>query len=375
MSDGLNDHVGSLIANNPADTGKVEPTGDGSLFDQGDQLLEEPLEVNDDLPGLDDDMDHGAPDMGTTVPESSTDDGDGENDLDALRTELERVKAESSGRLNDLASLREERRQFSENLEEMRKMFVEQSKAAAEAERQRKVEEELETEAQLYGEDVVSDPQTRYIRDIIAQNRQQMEEYQQQQEHYRQRLNEQREQFLVEQNYNQQMLGTLKSQEESYAKDHEDYYDAYDYARGKRVDMWKRRGYSPQDAEAFVAQEEKQLLVEQLPRGGNVAEHIYQLAKDWGWSGKVSDSNQDQNRQQSKSRNSVADIDRIKAGLSSQGSGQMRSAGGGGKGAREMTREEFFNTVPPEKRTQLFMDRPEVFEALGRHGRVTVDWD
>lgn len=376
MTDGLNEHIGGLLANNPAEEGGLpegatpEPTGDGGTFDGGDQLLEGPLDVQGSaLPA---EVDHGAPDSGETVTAPAP----ASAEIETLRTELDRVKNESAGRLNDLAGFREERRQFNENLEAMRQMFVEQQETTNEADRQLALQEELEGEAALYGEEVVNDPQTRYIRDIVAQNRQQMEEYQQQQEHYRQQVSNQREQFVQEQNYNRQMMDALKAQEDSFAAEHDDYYDAYKFAHGKRVEMWTRRGYPAAQAQQFVEQEEKQLLSEQLPRGGNVADQIYNLAKDWGWSPESRSTDQNQLESRAGSGNAVADIDRIKAGLSSQGSGQMRSAGGGGgTGAKEMTREEFFNTVPAHKRTQLFMDRPEVFEALGRHGRVVVDWD
>lgn len=372
MTDGIVEHISSLTEGGPeAPAGVQDPNPTEGTFGGEDQMLDQPLKV-DDKPVTDEGFAH-EQHLQEKVVETAD---EGTETLETLRAELDRVKGESNGRLNELAQSRVKMREFSENMEQMREMFVSLSQQQADQEAEKLRLQELDEEAALYGEDVVNNPEARYIRDMVAANREQLEEYQQEQEHYRQNLNEQRREFLAQQEYNNRMMETLRVQEEEFAKVHEDYGDAYKYAVDKRVDMWKRRGYTDDQAMNMVKEEQQHLLTEQLPRGGNVAQEVYNMAKDWGWQS-AGAPNQNPTRSPLAERaNTQADIERIRAGVGSPGSGSMVSTGGGGgTGAREMTREQFFATVPASKRTELFMNRPEVFENLGRHGRVIVDWD
>ena len=361
-------HITNLVGGGPTGTpSQAEKTG--GTFDGEDSLLEGPLQVEEaSIPEFDDGgVDDGLDRTTKKVEEGPTD------SIESLRRDLEAAKTESAGRLDALTGFRARQRETSENMEEMRKMFVSLSDKQEETDQDNQRQIDLEDEAAMYGEDVVNDPSARYIRDLLTANREQFEQYQQQQEHHRQTLNDQREQYTEAQTYNKQMLDMLRTQEETFSKENPDYGDAYKDLRGKRLAMWSRRGYAPAQAENLVKSEEEQLMTEQLPRGGNVAREIYQLAKDWGWTPKNNDTSQSLANERVDAQ---ADIDRIRAGIGSRGAGQMLSAGtAGGSTGKEMTREQFFATVPASKRTELFMERPDVFEQLGRHGRVIRDWD
>ena len=318
---------------------------EGGTFDQGDQLL----------------------DSGSTGDEQKTQTQEEEIDWKAKFEESEKA---SNGRLADLQSTRTKLSEQSDNIEQLRQLYVAQQEQAAQDQQYWDEQDQLAQEEAHYGEAVVNDPHVAYMRDQVAQVRYDMEAQAQEREGRARQIQEQASTQRNEAQRRNNVLFQVKTQEAEFAKEHEDYNDAYQFARNKRAEMYARRGYAPEQVQQLVGQDEIYLMEEQLARGGNIAQEIYSWAKDFGWqaTGKAAKSNPAQ-----QAADQSSDFDKIRAGLSQQG---MRSMGGDGnsnKGDQFMSREQFYTTVPEHIRAMVHANEDQ-FEELARTGKIRVTW-
>jgi len=294
----------------------------------------------------------------------------------------EEIQRESAGRLGEIGSLREQLRNTGDNIEALRKMVMEQTATVAEQEKLKKLELQQQKEIEQYGEQVVNDPHVSYMRDKLRAIEQQNErEAQLREGRMRQVAEEQQRRQQFEQQ-RQQFLTTLKTQEDSFREVTPDYDDAYEFARGKRKEMYVRRGHDAASAERIVSEEEAFLAQEQLVRGGNVAQEIYNWARDYGWSPVPGDEGDGTAAGQPNAQEAQipsqevgtgpGDFERIKRGIASAGLRQMDS-----QAARANDEyvgiEQFYKTVPDHIRAQVHAD-PQLFEELGRTGKIKKFW-
>lgn len=361
MDEQVSDHLAGLLYNEGAENATDDP---------GDILLEDELEHSDmpkrllgsEDPDEVDPPDEGVdPDVGEEKPANHTDE---------LLAEL---RSQSQGRLNEITELRSSRAEANEAMVNMRKLFLQMEQANAEKERQAEVAALHREDVAEFGEDVVNDPHMQYVAEQMARQRDEQEAQRQQQEHYRQQTAEQQKTYQDQVAAQQQAYQSTKALEDAYVKDHPDYYDAYNFAREARESMYSTRGYTPEQAKQAVNQEELYLMQEQSQIGGNIPDQVYKMAEQWGYKPKGTPGAAPQRR---KVQAEQIDLGRMKAGLNSQGVGQVPggSPGGGNEvpGGTKMTAEQFFETVPASTRMKIFMNDDDAFETLGRTGYIVV---
>jgi hypothetical protein len=361
-----NEHLSNLAVYNEEDEAQATAPAD--------TLLEDPIDTESSaLPqrilGSED------PDEQVDTPDDGVDPNAGEVQESA---ELAQLRAESAGRLNEIANMRRREAESAEAIKSLKEMFLDMEAANAEREAAEAAREAYEADLAEYGPEVLNDPTVQYITEKVAQVDDTLVASQQQQEHYRQTLTEQQENARQWQEYRQQVQAHVATQEAEFVKTTPDYYKAYDYAVQAREQSYITRGYSPTDAKAAVAQETMYLVEEQVQRGGSVPEQVMAMAKQWGYTAEPETQPMQQVGDEDQVSNAVArqiDIGRIKQGLANQSIGQMET-GASGKheeaGGRWMTRDEFFTTVPAEQRMRIFMNDDNAFEQLGRTGRILV---
>lgn len=368
MSDGLSKHIGALTLG--SDAGEEKP-GDGTM-DGGDVTVDEivPLEqraVPDSV------IDEQAEVFEKTgKPTEDKDDG---KPLD-YKALYEAEQKASGGRLGELRTVRTELTQTKDGIESLRKVFLEreQKEAARLADEQKAFE--LEEERRLYGDEVIDDPAVAYMRDKMVQTQDMLAQQQAQQEEYRQRVTEEASQLRSQQERWLQTQNAVRAQEEQFASEVPDYNDAYQYARDKRMEMYQSRGYTAQQAEVYVDQEEEGIRQEQLSRpGGSVPKAVYEVAKLFGWDSSMAVGNDDGSDPGPKIKTegvSAPNFEKMRRGVTSQGAGGMHGSTGSHDGSRALSAEEFFNTVSVADRLEILSD-PEKFEELGRTGQIVLD--
>lgn len=104
------------------------------------------------------------------------------------------------------------------------------------------------------------------------------EEKRQQQESYQQRA-------LFE--------NTVRSYADRFAKEHNDYPDALEYVRNKRMKEYEIMGIDPGTYENMFEQESVSLAVQALRGDKNPAEVVYQMAQAWGYAPNKKGSSED----------------------------------------------------------------------------------
>jgi hypothetical protein len=340
--------------------------GEKSTFDGPDTILDEPLET----PGMPKRIlgsEEPEPQKDAQLPaDAKTDKGD-EAQPEEWQVKLAEAERAAAGRLDEVATLRSRLRTQDDSIEELRKLML----AQMEREEAYTVADELEDDAQLYGKEVVTDPHMRYVRDKIAGIEENIEQQRQRDEHYRRELTAQAEQVQQQRQAELAMMNALGQQEAAFAEKYPDYDKAYKFTRSKKLEMMVGRGYTEKQAIDHINAQEAQLAQEQLYRGGNVAEQVWAEAQAYGYQSPQAQEKPAVNQQvQSET---VADIDRIKAGLANQGLATMQGAGADRGDPQYMTNEEFFSKVPAGLRQQIFMN-PDKFEEIAKTGRIRVDW-
>ena len=347
--------------------GNVNPNADAGHFNDADQLITEEISVEAVPPGVvDEQAEIFERAEGASGKEDGTEQSDDGKSVDEGDTDWKRV---AGGRLNEIGDLRAKMSEQSQNIENLRQMWLADAKQkAAERAAQNRVAE-LKREEELYGPEVVNDPTARYMRDKVAQTQDMIERNRQADEARQRATQEQSQQYAAQQAAQQQSMAALETMEASLAAEKPDYPEAYKWAIDRRTKMYEQRGYGPQEAETAVRNEEAYLFAEQMQRGGNPAKIAYDLAVEWGWKPEMSQAVQQQQQQQV-----APDYSKMRAGLQSGGVAQM---GGNAQqthqGGQSITAKQFFETVPEAVRISVLSD-PNKFEELGRTGKIRVDW-
>jgi len=86
------------------------------------------------------------------------------------------------------------------------------------------------------------------------------------------------ERTLAEQNAKQQFVATYAQKAQEFAKEHEDFPQAYQHAIAQRRMMYEVAGYAPHQVNALLESEEAAIVERALIDGANPAEKIYEIA-------------------------------------------------------------------------------------------------
>ena len=366
MSDGLSKHIGALTMG--TDAGEEKPA-DGTI-DGGDAALDE-IQSQDDRAVPDSVIDDQAEKFAETSTETK-EEPEGDADYKAL---YEAEQKAAAGRLGELRAVRTELGQTKQGIDSLRQIFLEREKKEAARLADEAREQELEEERRLYGDEVVDDPGVAYMRDKVVQTQEIVERQAAQQEEYRRQVAQQASQLRAAQQQWVETQNAVRSREEAFAEQNPDYGEAYQYTRDKRMEMFQNRGYTPQQAEIYVDQEEEGIRQEQLARpNGSIPGAVYEIAKMYGWKPEMASGSEDQKQQQQKpaAQTSAPNFNKFRQGVASQGAGGMHGSAGSHDGSRALSAEEFFNTVSFEKRLEILSD-PDRFEELGRTGQIVMD--
>jgi hypothetical protein len=330
--------IASLTAYDDVDPGTVTPdTEDGGTFDGADRLLDEipPLEAVP--PGVVDEQEE----VFEQARQESELDGSGERDgQEGVDEGPEYWKRAAEGRRAEIGTLR------------TKLSWLADAKERAEAKKEAERAAELQKEAELYGDDVVNDPSTRYVRDKLAQTQEMIERQNQAQYAREQEALSQSQQYQAQKAAQDQALAKLRTYEAELEQTNPDYKQAYDFAVKKRTDMYQKRGYSQHEAEAAVANEEAYLFAEQMQMGNNPAKVAYDMAIEWGWT-----------PEKAQQANIPVDAQRLQAGVQSGGVSQMPGQAGSAPSDG--------GTI--SVRMKVLAD-PDKFEELGRTGKIKVNW-
>lgn len=116
-------------------------------------------------------------------------------------------------------------------------------------------------------------------------------------------------------NKEQAFLQTYKQQADSYAKETPDFYDAYNHLVKEKLAEYVEAGYTPDQANRLLVEDEMAIVAKALQDNVNPAERIYKTAKRRGYNGPP--------KQNTKP---VKDLAAIKKGL--ENSKSLRSGGG-----------------------------------------------
>jgi len=83
----------------------------------------------------------------------------------------------------------------------------------------------------------------------------------------------------------QQLQQLTAADEQRFASEHPDYYDALNHVRGRLREQLLVAGYGENQVDAELAQRELAAAAEVLQRGGRPSEYAYTLAKQHGYAG------------------------------------------------------------------------------------------
>lgn len=357
--------IASLTAYDDVAPGTVTPDEGGEgTFDGADRLLDEIPPIEAVPPGVVDEQEE----VFEQARQAGESDESGESGgSEGVDEGADFWKRAAEGRRAEIGTLRTKLSEQSQNIEQLRQMWLADAKEKAEAKKAAAREAELQKEAELYGEDVVNDPSTRYVRDKLAQTQEMIERQQQAQYAREQVALEQSKQHQAEQAARDQAMAKLRVYEAELEKTRPDYKQAYDFAVKKRTDMYVKRGYSEADAQQAVMNEEAFLFAEQMQLGNNPAQVAYDLAIEWGWT--------PEQAQQHADNQVPVNTQRLQAGVQSGGVGRMPGQAGQSlpSDGGTITAEQFFKTVPDAVRLKVLAD-PDKFEELGRTGKIKVNW-
>lgn len=338
--------------------------GEKSTFDGPDVVLDEPLNF-DGMPkriiGSEDPDEQARLKADAALPATAT---TGQAAPEDWEVQLAKAEKAAAGRLDEVGTLRGKLRDQDASIENLRQLII----AQMERDEVYTAADEVEDDAEVYGEEVVTDPHMRYMRDKIANLENDFEARRQQDEHYRRELTQQAQQVQYQRQAEHNLMTALGSQEAAFAETHKDYDQAYKFTRSKKFEALVGRGFDQKQAIDQINAEELYLAQEQLSRGGNVPEQIWAQAQAYGF----------QSQAQAKPAvnpqvEQTADIERIKAGLANQSIASMAGSGADRGDPQYMTSEEFFAKVPAGLRQQIFMN-PDKFEEVAKFGRIRVDW-
>jgi hypothetical protein len=272
-------------------------------------------------------------------------------------TEDQRIAA---GRLQEIVSMRKKLSQTQSSIETLRREMLDREA--------RREQEEMPSEEEVYGEEIVNDPAVKYLTD-------RMEGIEARLDYDMQKKTEQQQQAAQAQAVNAEFADAVQkvqTLEKTFIESgHADYQGAYEMVRNNRRAMYSH--LSPEDRERVVGAEEAQFVIQHLQNGMNPVEAVYNMALAQGWN---PNSYQPPAVQQAPPAQQQPyqhpNTQKIQQGLSSK---SLTSVGGnrGGTGfaGREISVENFEN-VPYAERMRILND-PDKFEALAKFGKTAVD--
>jgi hypothetical protein len=366
LSKNLESHIGSLtlgtdVAPDPA----TENQGEGT-FDHGDTLIEA-IPEQEAVP-------HDVVDEQAEIFEKSSRHSEPEADEPEQekdwRKRYEEAQAAADGRLGEIGNLRNKLNETNQSIEQLRQIFLKKEQEEYEAQQEAEVAAQLEYEREVYGDEVVDDPAVAYMRDKWVQTQEAIERQAQEAEGRRRALLEQSAAHRAQQEQWQAEVAAVGAQEKEFSEKQPDYYDAYEFAKNARMEMYTSVGWSPEQAKEIVANEEAGLRQVQLRNpNGNVARAIYDMATRLGYQPPEPDGKE---TKPLPTRDTTPNFGKMRAGVSSRGAGDLKGSGGTSGSGRRLSAEEFYNTVPIAERLEI-QANPDKFEELGRTGYITLD--
>ena len=274
-----------------------------------------------------------------------------------LNAQIEQLREESAGRLNEMVEMRKSNKEQAENVESMRKMMLADVNAKREAALTAK-------EAEVYGEDTIADPAVRAIRDDNARTRDMIRRQTEREEHQRQEATAATEQQDAVKVHQQRVVDHAGQGYKAAVEAHPDFEEAFEYSKRARLGIYKARGVPDHELESIIQIEEFQLANEAMQRGQSTAEKSYELAVSLGWKPKVAGPVRVDD-----THTTVMDsLDKMREGLKT--TTLTKSQNGRGDRTR-ISREQFFQQYAKHERAAILSD-PIKWKQLGTTGYVDI---
>lgn len=271
-------------------------------------------------------------------------------------------KSVADGRLNDLVRMRQRlseqtarMNQQTSAIEDMRTMLLQQ----AERDRQREIES-LPTEAEVYGEEIITDPAISYLADKVESLQEQIQTKEEEELAQSQRAAQYRQ-------FNEgvsQVTNVVQQAQQQFAAQKPDYYEAYAHARRNREAFYARLPEAQR--KQAVDNEEYQFAVGCIQQGLNPAEEVYKLATHTGWNESMYQGDNGNQQAQAPQHN----VGKIENGIQRSRANLSTAPGRGGAQDGTLTAKEFMN-LPAARRLKILSD-PDKFETLAKTGRIAV---
>ena len=273
-----------------------------------------------------------------------------------LSAQVEQLRTESAGRLNEMVEMRKSNKEQGENVEAMRKMMLEDVNIKRQAALTAK-------EAEVYGEDTIADPAVRAIRDDNARTRDMIRRQTEREEHQRQEATKTSEDQAVVQAHQKRVIDHASAGYQAAVAAHSDFEEAFEYSKQARLGIYRARGVPEAELASIIQIEEFQLANEAMQRGQSTAEKSYELAVSLGWKPKAeAPLTPEQNY-------TVQDsLDKMREGLKT--TTLTKSQNGRGDRTR-ISREQFFAQYAKHERAAVMAD-PIKWKQLAQTGYVDI---
>lgn len=162
------------------------------------------------------------------------------------------------------------------------------------------------------------EPQYDYEENPLEYTKAQLEQMQKRQQEYDEYIRKQQETAKAQQEF-QQFASTVAEQEQAYAKENPDYYDAHKFLRAEREKELKLMRFPKEEINNIIMQDEAAISQMALSRNENPAEIVYELAAAKGF----------QPKQQQEAQEAQKKLENIEKGSSmSKSLGSTRGEGG-----------------------------------------------
>jgi hypothetical protein len=263
--------------------------------------------------------------------------------------EIERLKRESAGRLNEISGLRRAMREQSGSIEELRQILLARE------------ESEGPTEEEVFGEEIVDDPAVQLLVSRMDALQEQLEE------------RDAYEQERIEQQHSSEnvdrLIGWVNQSEQMFTAQEPSYPAAYEFIKEKRRSFYASQGYAPEEVDNFIGQEEYAVAERAAQSGRDPARTVFEMAKSFGFDPVQHNGAQTQVSQTPVSPVSLHDrVNRMRHGvdqnaLANTANSAIRSG--------ELTQAQFL-ALPKAERMKILGNQAK-FERLARTGRISVD--
>jgi hypothetical protein len=338
---GIDEHIAGLV-------GHQETPPEAPAEEQDEYVAPE-----EEMPYLTGEADEMSPDEDTSPRSEETPRDEDTVDTGPVDAELARLRAESTGRLGEITSLREKLRTQGDAIEHMRQIMVER-------EEREKEEEDYQRQREQFG-DVLDDPAIQYLDQKVEDLRADQQAERERREHRIRQINKVKEERDKQYAEFQQVAQDIISTETEFKKTHPTYDAAYDFLREQRSRFYKARGFDAPTTKNLVNQEEWYLVQEARQRGKNLAQEVWNMATEFGFD-PASIAKKPTGRQ-------MPNADKIQAGVSTSNIQSAPSTAGRKPGV--VTREQFFNETPYAERMKILAD-PDKFERLVKTGELPM---